>query len=416
MIVPTPKKDHGSRLASSVLLISSTLTALSGFIYWTITVQTFSSSEIGRASSIGTSALFIVFITNLGLSIVVVKHAHTLSSDDSKRFVVIIVLAVTSSIIGGVAFLTFGPARISRSIAESEWFLGEIIFVFVVSFIPVAQLSDLRLLMLGQDRSIVVRASVAGMIKITLAVLLSIAHPSVGSLALCFGLLGPDALTGFLVGLKLSIPGLRKFTSSLALPPLRDAINSARVSYVSVLLTQGSQFATPFVLIPYFTDIEYANFYLAWSFLQVTLMVPNSIFWSLYRPGAMRATDVRSGLRNSLKVALSLCGTATLFSTALLVLVPIVFGSDFRNAGQIAPILVVSSLPISVTVAVITEARLASDHRVEMLIALMNAVFIIGIVTAFAAKFGLIGSAVGATIASSLVAIASFNRFSKMIW
>jgi hypothetical protein len=387
------------------MLANLALTATAGFVYWVVVAQSYSSDEIGRAGALATSAMLVVFATNLGLTVAVGRHAGSRHGDDDARFTVAAALTVVSSVVGGLALFVVGPDRVVRAITGTEALTGEIVFLAIVAGMPLAQLVDIRLLALRRHRLVVARSGAAALLKVATALVVSLSDQTVGSVALFVGLLGPDALIGMVTAVPLAAPGARRMLATRALPPLRAAYHAARVNYVSVLFAQGATIAVPFVVIPHVTDTENANFYLAWGFTQIALLVPQSISWGLHVEGS--AADLAAQVRTALRHGMAASAVATFGSMTLIVLMPAVYGSEYATGGRIAPLLMASSLPFTATSIWLVEARVLGHRRAEISIAAAFALGVVGGVTLLVARFGLLGAALGVLLGATAAALAA---------
>lgn len=407
---------HQSR-AGVTMLANLAFTAGAGFAYWLVAAHSYSAAEIGRAGAVASSAMLVVFATNLGLTVAVGRHAGTRHGDDDARFSVAAAATVMSSLVGAVVLFALGPDRVMRAISRPEGWWGEVAFLAIVACLPLAQLADIRLLALRRHRLVRLRAAISAVAKVTAAVLLSRGDGRAGSLALFAGLLAPDAISGLIAGGALALPGARRIVASRRLPPLRAAAEAARVNYLSVLLTQGVAMAVPFIVISHVSDADNANFYLAWSFTQIALLVPQSISWGLHVEGHASPERLAVQVQTALRHAVTMSALAALTSLVLVVAMPAVYGDDYALGGRIAPLLMAGALPFGVTMMALVEARILDDRRAELTIAATHASLVVGGVFVLVNRFGLWGAVIGASAGTALGdAVSAMVRRRRPAW
>lgn len=406
----------GHSRAGVTMLVNLAFTAGAGFLYWLLVARAYPSDEVGRAGALATSAMLVVFCTNLGLTVAVGRHAGSRHGDDDARFTIAAVLTVMSSVIGALVLFAIGPDRVMRAIGGTQGWSGEVLFMLIVAFIPLAQLADIRLLALRRRNLVIARSGTAAVLKVALAVVVSASPTHFGSVALFAGLLVPDALLGLVAGVSLAAPGARRMLATRALPPLRAAYQAARVNYASVLLVQGTTIAVPFVVIPHVTDTQNANFYLAWSFTQMAFLVPQAVSWGLHVEGVEDDVAFGEQVRSAMRHAIGLSVLATVASVSLVVLMPAMYGDEYVTGGRIAPLLMACSIPFAVTVIHLAEARVIAHFSRELVIAATFALLVVGSVVVLVANLGIDGAVTGVvlgTVASAAVSTMVATRPSR---
>jgi O-antigen/teichoic acid export membrane protein len=398
--------DTRSQSRSGItMLVNLAFTAGAGFAYWFFVARTYSADDVGRAGALATSAMLVIFATNLGLTVAVGRHASTRGSDDSARFTVAALLVVLSSAIGGLLLFALGPDSVMRALRGPAGLSGEIVFLVIVALVPLSQLSDIRLLALRRWRFVLLRSGTSAALKITIALILTSGSADHGTVTLFVGLLGPDAVLGLISACIVGATGARHMFTTRGLPPLRAAFNAARINYVSVLLAQGANVVVPFVVISHVTDAENANFYLAWSFTQIALLVPQSITWGLHVEGRVDADVLARQVSRALRLAIGLSAVATLGSIALVWVLPTLYGSDYETAGRIAPVMMATSVPYAVSAILLAQARVTARYRTELRIAAVYAVSLVGSVLLLVGDGGLSGAVTGVVLGAAVAAL-----------
>jgi O-antigen/teichoic acid export membrane protein len=400
-----PPVDARSQDRSSItMLVNLAFTAGAGFVYWFFVARAYSADDVGRAGALATSAMLVIFATNLGLTVAVGRHASTRGDEDSARFTVAALLVVASSALGGLVLFALGPDSVMRALRGTNGISGEVVFLVIVALVPLSQLSDIRLLALRRWRFVLIRSGLSAALKVTIALVLVLGPADHGTVTLFVGLLGPDAVLGLVSASIVGAAGARHMLTVRGLPPLRAAFNAARINYASVLLAQGANVIVPFAVISHVTDAENANFYLAWSFTQIALLVPQSITWGLHVEGHVDTDVLARQVRRALRTAIGLSTVATIGSIALVWVLPALYGSDYDTAGRVAPIMMATSIPYAVSAILLAQARVTSRYRTELRIAAVYAVSLVGSVLALVGNNGLSGAVTGVVLGAVLAA------------
>lgn len=85
------------------------LLSVSGFLFWVVAARFFSPDDIGSAGSIFSVTFFLVYLTNLGIPILITRYANDSSERSSIITLVSLVVTSISGIIAGLAFTVVAP-------------------------------------------------------------------------------------------------------------------------------------------------------------------------------------------------------------------------------------------------------------------------------------------------------------------
>jgi len=205
-----PKAIRTGLLGDSVFLIgSNAVSALGGFLFWLLAARLTTTASVGIASALIASSMLLVSISDMGLSVSIVRF-HSLTSGNERLINTAIRLALVFAT-GSVILFLFGlpwwsPALI---IVREAWPLATLFLLFTVGN-QIMAYQDMAMLSIGNLRFIFWR-NVACNIPTSLILFMLLPIVAVETVvAVAFML--PNVMTVFytsLVTLPKNIPGYR---------------------------------------------------------------------------------------------------------------------------------------------------------------------------------------------------------------
>jgi O-antigen/teichoic acid export membrane protein len=393
------------------------ITALGGFAFWLVISRVVSDETMGEATAIVSSAIFVAFITNLGLPLAVGRYASLPTSADAARFGLAALVSAGAGLIGSVLYAVAAPETVNQLLAEPP-VLGLVVFVAITASAPLVQLLDVRLLALGRFGLVLLRPAVSMVLKIAGALVVTlVVEPSNVPLAVFFALLAPDALFGLAGAAILGGKAIWATCRSRMMPVWRPAARAAGFNFVSLLLVQGTMMGVPIVVLAFVDSSANANFYVAWSFALVALVMTQAVMWGLHIEGESDVDQLRRQTSRAMLTS-ALLGVVLTFGSLLLVpLLPTLYGDDFVSAGRLAPFAVAICIPYSTTVMVLTEARVKESVSDILRISGTFALVVIIPLLVASPRFGSSGAVgavlIGATCAALINGMARHRRLGR---
>jgi O-antigen/teichoic acid export membrane protein len=375
---------------SAVLVVGAAVQAISGSLFWLIAARQDSTAEVGRATALFTSVLFVSYATGLGLPVALARYASGRGRDAHVTFAWGIVVTTIAASIGSGTYL-----GVVHSDAVDELFawhgpLGPVLFALMAVGTSLSLIVDVRWMTLRRWNLVLTRLTIAGVLRLPLLVL-----PLHDDRAVWLFILAtaPTALSGY-AGAAL-LPRVTGDRHRLGPRPAdgRAAVRFATISYLSTLAYQAPSFILPVVvLINVKPDIN-ASFYVAWGITTVAFYVPTAIGQALLAEGGRDGAELRQQVRLALLFAGGLMVVATVAMFVGRDIVTKVYGESYSAAAHILPALIGAGIPWALTSLYLTEARVLHRHVATVAITATLTVAILGPALVLVPRDGLDGAA-----------------------
>lgn len=346
---------HGSAWILIGLAIQSGL----GFAFWLLGSRVASSADLGRASALFTAIQFVNYLSGLGLTVALARHATDRSGESDALFGWGIAATVASSFVGGVAYLALVDTSATELVKGSV--AGWVVFCAYTAGTSVGLLVDVRLMAARKWGWLVGRLALTGLVRLPLVPLDVGIAPDAWLYHL---MLAPLAITGVaavpLLG-RMGAGGTSwRRPTSLALVARYSGVN-----WLATLASQAPQFVLPLVVAQSVAPSINANFFLAWTVTGLVFLVPGAISQVLLVEGAKDAeAETRDAhrAREALGFSLGLSVLAWLGSVVGGGLATGVLGDDYRQLARLLPSLMVAAIPWSLSSVRLSQARIRRDQ------------------------------------------------------
>ena len=391
---------------SAALVVTAGVQAISGALFWLLSARSDSQTDVGHATALYTSVLFVAFLAGLGQPVAVARYAAGRTRDDHVLYAWATAATAAAGSLAGLAYLyVVSPAAIDE-LRDWDPTLGPALFVFFVVGSGLSLLVDVRLMTQRRWGLVILRAVVVAVLRFPLLALPVEEHRS---LWLFVAATVPTALSGLVVtGLLPLVTGDRHRFAPLP-SSTRAMVRYSGVNWLSTLAYQAPTFAMPvIVLVNVDADVN-ASFYVAWGIVGLAGYVPMAIGQALLAEGGRDGAQVRSQVRLAVVVAGGLMVVGTLLATALRQLIVTLYGDDYQAAADILPPLVAASIPWAVTSVYLTEARIRHFSGATIAITGTLTVSILGAALVLVPEHGLDGAAWAFLGGNLLAAIVAFG-------
>jgi O-antigen/teichoic acid export membrane protein len=392
---------------SAALVLTAAAQAISGALFWLIAARVDAQTDVGHATALLTSVLFVAFVGGLGQPVAAARYAAGRARDDH----VLYAWGALASAVGSALFALIYLAAVSpRAIDElSDWHgsLGPALFVFLCVGTALSLLLDVRLMTQRRWGLVLARALIVGAIRFPL---LALPVDSDRAVWLLIVAAIPTAVSGY-VGIAL-LPLVTGDRHHLGPRPAttRAMVRYSLINWASTLTYQAPTFAIPvIVLVNVNADLN-ASFYVAWGVAAMACYVPMAIGQALLAEGGRDGAQLRSQVRLAILVAGGLMAVGTVVATAGRSFIVTLYGEDYRQAAEILPTLVAASIPWAITSVYLTEARVRHRSGATVAITLVLTIAILGPAIVLVPDNGLDGAAtafLGGNIVAALVAVAT---------
>lgn len=394
---------HRHLLTGSVaLVLTAGVQAVSGALFWLIAARVDTQTDVGHATALFTSVLFVAFVAGLGQPVAAARYAAGRTPADHVLFAWGAAATAAAATVLGVAYL-FGvrPAAVDELL---DWHgaAGPLVFVLFVVGTALSLLLDVRLMTQRRWALVLLRASLVGLARFPLLAVPVDGHRDLWLLVVAAA---PNALSGF-VGMALlpRVTGDRHRFGPLP-ARAREMARYSAVNWLSTLTYQAPTFAMPVIVLVNVDADSNASFYVAWGVAALACYVPTAIGQALLSEGGRDGAQLRSQVRLAIVVAGGLMVVGTALATVGRDVIVTLYGAEYRDAADILPPLVAASIPWAVTSVYLTEARVRQLARSTVTITVALTAFILGPALVLVPDDGLDGAAT-AFLAGNLAAAA----------
>jgi O-antigen/teichoic acid export membrane protein len=397
---------HRHLLTGSVaLVLTAGVQAVSGALFWLIAARIDDKTDVGHATALFTSVLFVAFVAGLGQPVAAARYAAGRTRDDHVIYAWGVLATSTAAAVVSIAYLIVVSPPAVDELRGWHGAVGPVLFVFLSVGTALALLLDVRLMTQRRWGLVLVRAIVVGAARFPILALSVADHRAVW-LLLVAAL--PQAASGFVgTGFLHRVTGDRH---RLGPKPAvaRAWARYSIVNWASTLTYQAPQFAMPVIVLVNVDASENASFYVAWGVAALACYVPTAIGQALLSEGGRDGARVRSQVRLAVVVAGGLMVIGAAIATVGRDLVVTLYGDDYQAAADILPPLVIAAIPWAVTSVYLTEARVRHRSGATVLITAVLSVAILLPALVLVPEEGIDGAAMaflGGNLVAAVVAL-----------
>ena len=385
---------------SAALVLTAGVQAVSGALYWLIAARVDTQTDVGHATALLTSVMFVAFVGGLGQPVAAARYAAGRSRDDHVLFAWGALATATATAVISLAYLAAVSPRAVDELRDWHGALGPALFVFLGVGTALSLLLDVRLMTQRRWGLVLARAVIVGVVRFPLLALSVDTDRAVWLLVVAAV---PTAISGY-VGMLL-LPRVTGDRHRLGPMPqtVRSMVRYSLVNWASTLTYQAPTFAMPVIVLVHVDADRNASFYVAWGMAALACYVPMAIGQALLAEGGRDGAHLRSQVRLAILVAGGLMAVGTLLATVGRGLVVSLYGEDYREASEVLPVLVAASIPWAATSVYLTEARVRHRSAATVTITAVLAIAILGPALVLVPDHGL-GGAAGAFLAGNLLA------------
>jgi O-antigen/teichoic acid export membrane protein len=392
---------HRHLLTGSVaLVLTAGVQAVSGALFWLIAARIDEQTDVGHATALFTSVLFVAFVAGLGQPVAAARYAAGRARDDHVLYAWGAVATSVGAVVFGVAYLLIVSPPAVDELRSWHGALGPAVFVFLCVGTALALLLDVRLMTQRRWGLVLARASAVGLLRFPL---LALSLTSDRAVWLLIVAALPQALSGYAgTALLPLVTGDRHHLG----PMPANAHAWARysiVNWASTLTYQAPTFAMPVIVLVHVDADSNASFYVAWGVAALACYIPTAIGQALLSEGGRDGAHLRSQVRLAIVVAGGLMVLAAAAAAVGRDLIVTLYGAEYQDAADVLPPLVVAAIPWAVTSVYLTEARVRHRSAATVLITTTLSVAILVPALVLVPEHGLDGAAT-AFLAGNIVA------------
>jgi O-antigen/teichoic acid export membrane protein len=392
---------------SAALVLTAAAQAISGALFWLIAARVDVQTDVGHATALLTSVLFVAFVGGLGQPVAAARYAAGRTRDDHVLFAWGALATAGASAVIALVYLAVVSPRAVDELSDWHGLLGPALFVFLCVGTALSLLLDVRLMTQRRWGLVLARAVIVGAVRFPLLALPVDSDRAVWLLVLAAV---PTAVSGF-VGMALlsRVTGGRHHLGPRP-ATTRAMVRYSLVNWASTLTYQAPTFAIPVIVLVNVDADHNASFYVAWGMAAMACYVPMAIGQALLAEGGRDGAQLRSQVRLAVLVAGGLMVVGTVIATLGRDIVVSLYGEDYREAAEVLPTLVAASVPWAVTSVYLTEARVRHRSAATVAITATLTLAILGPALVLVPDHGLRGAAaafLGGNILAAVVAAAT---------
>jgi O-antigen/teichoic acid export membrane protein len=350
---------------SAVLVIGAAVQALGGSIYWLVAANADAQTDVGHATALFTSVLFVAFVAGLGLPVATARFAAGRSREDHVLFGWAIIGSIVASLVLSISYLWIISPPAVDELRGWHGAAGPSLFAFLCVGTTLSLLIDVRLMTQRKWGLVLTRMTIGAAGRFLLWPIPVEESRSIWLLVVA-GL--PTALTGFAgVALLPTVTGawhrLRPLPGTA-----RAMVRYSAVNWLSTLTYQAPAFALPVIVLLHVDPDINASFYVAWGVANLACYVPTAIGQALLAEGGRDGAQIRSQVRLAAVVAVGLMTVGAALAWVASDVIVALYGEDYREAARILPALVGAAIPWAITSVYLTEARVRHHSRATVAI------------------------------------------------
>lgn len=346
-------------------MASVALGAGASAIFWLVAARVYPSADVGRASGLFTSVLFVCFATGMGLPIAVGRFAA--ASDDRSVALLswAMVLTVATAVVGAVAYLGLVDSP-AADVVDGRGLAGVALFAAAAAGGSLTLLVDVRLMAARRWSWVVARVMAVGVCQL---LLLTRTDPlQAADLWLFIAAAGPTAASG-MVGAAV-LPVLVGHGYRFRPRPAGLVVRYTSVNYLATLALEAPRFVLPVIVVANVGPTENANFYLAWAVVAVVLLIPAGLGQVMLVETSRGEVLPGAQVRVVAVVAAAVMAMAWIGAVALRGLLPLLYGPDYRSAGDLVALLLAAGVPWALTSVALADARTRGDTATTLALTL----------------------------------------------
>ena len=386
------------------LLLNSVLAGILGFVFWIVAARFYSPDEVGVVGALIAAIMLLSLFSRLGFDMGLIRF---LPAAEDKAGMINSCLTITciASLIMSLVFaagLDFWSPALSFIREDISFLLSFIIFTVAISL---SIMLNATFVAFRRAEFSLSQGTIGGLLRATLP-FLTVAAGTFG-LFLSWGL---GASLAIAISLFLFLPKLQpKYRPLLGIKKrvVNDMIRFSFLNYASGILGGTPKLLLPLLIINILGSEITAYFRISWAISSVLFItIPFAICSSLYAEGSHNPDKLRKSAIRALFLMLGLVvpgiAIVLLFGDKILLL----FGAAYAENGLAAlRILALSSIPI-IFIQLFLHVRIVQMRmKSVLLVEALAAVLILGIGYTSMSHFGLIGIAIGWTLAQALAAL-----------
>jgi O-antigen/teichoic acid export membrane protein len=375
-------------------------------LFWILAARMYETSSVGYVTVLFSSLNILTVFASLGLGIAIIRFLPNSGEKGNRMLNTTFTIGGLASLIGSVAFIV-GLDLWSPVLKEVLWEP-----IFAATFVMFSIVWTLRYLQscvfLAKCKSRYTFSlnMLAGLVKLASLVLI------VGVTSAVFGLfvaIGLGMVLTFLLAIVKFIPTVQRGYSPVPMicrESLQEIGHYTAANFVSRTLLQIQPFVLPIVVINALGAETSAFFYMAWAVGAMLIVLPSSIFNSLFAVASGSTFAQRENVIRSLRLLFALLLPAIIVLLLFADKILLLFGEDYsENGTTLMRLIALSIVPYAFNYLYVTIGRIEMKHGPLIAVSSGMTVLSLGLAYYLSAEMGLDGIGYGWLLGQTIVAI-----------
>jgi O-antigen/teichoic acid export membrane protein len=404
VISRAPSAGRNLQLNSLAVIVSSAVTSLLGFAFWTVAAKLFPATEVGVAAAVIFSAIMLSTLSNLSLGAMYERFLPVAGRRARPLLIRGYLLVAGAALILASGVIAFGPRE---TLFRSGWELA-VYPVFVV-VLALFALEDNTVAGLGVARWGAAKNAFHAVAKLCAIVALCATGAAL-AIVVSWGVTAAIAVCWVMVAIRRRLRADARYLLRSALPPRRELWEYFGASYGITALASIAPLAVPLVIITQVGPKASAYFAVSWSIVSALYLVLNLLIGPFVAECAAHPDKIVNLSSHFVRMV---SVVAVLGGCALAFVAPIALGfigSEYRQEGT--PLLHLAALFIPLTVVGAVYDGLARVYRrltLAVVTQCMVTAVIIGGSVATTPTLGVLGVGLSYLAAEALAALILFG-------
>lgn len=361
MHISSLKKHFSDSLHKNAfyLMLNSVIGGILGFIFWIIVARYYSTSDVGLASAIISTASLLAMLSNLGFNMSMVRFlAGTKNSSKdliNSTFTIAGVFSIILAFIFIVNVSVLSPALVALKL-NYIYAVGFALFTFSMVIVTI---QDYIFIAKKRTEYVLIKNLILGT-KILFPILF-VALGAYGIVSSFF----ISYLLALILGIFLLIPKIiQSYLPALTIKKniVDEILHFSFGNYIAMVLDNLPGLLLPIIILNLVAAEEAAYFYITWMIASLLYTVPKSVTTSLFSEGSSDEIGFKNAVYKSIKSILVLTIPAIILFFLLGDRILMMFGKDYSiNAIRLLELFAISTIPLAINQVYFTIKRIEKN-------------------------------------------------------
>lgn len=394
------------------LMLNSVIGGFLGFIFWIVVAKYYSTSDVGLASAIISTASLLAMLSNLGFNMSMVRFlAGTKNRSQDLINSTFTIAGVFSIILAFIFIVNVGVLSPALTALKLNYIYAVGFALFTFSMVIVT-IQDYIFIAKKRTEYILVKNLILGT-KILFPILFVTfgAYGIISSFFLSY-------LLALILGIFLLIPKIiQSYLPALTIKKniADEILHFSFGNYIAMVLDNLPSLLLPIIILNLVAAEEAAYFYITWMIASLLYTVPKSVTTSLFSEGASDEIGFKNDVYKSIKSIMVLTIPTIILFFLLGDRILMMFGKDYSvNAIRLLELFAISTIPLAINQVYFTIKRIEKNMGSVIKMNALISIGTLGISYYYLPTHGLVSIGVAWLITQTLVSCLVVKNVLKM--